>query len=37
MTTDNSRIILEKINVLGEKRVPMPFFLPKITQGLALE
>jgi hypothetical protein len=30
-------MILEKITVLGEKHVPVPFFLPKITQGLALE
>jgi len=30
-------MILEKITVLGEKRVPVPFFPPKITQGLVLE
>jgi hypothetical protein len=30
-------MILEKIKVLGEKNVPVPFCPPKFTQGLTLD
>jgi hypothetical protein len=37
MMTEHNKMILEKITVRGQKRAPVPFFPPKITQGMASE